>query len=88
MTSQPQSDHIETSGMSKTLKKVFFFFILKQRYWALVSLVPEVEGGVEQVVTLQGRPGQVAPGAPEQPSEGCPCELGSGKHTHRLLRGT
>ena len=74
--------------MSKTLKKVFFFFILKQRYWALVSLVPEVEGGVEQVVTLQGRPGQVAPGAPEQPSEGCPCELGSGKHTHRLLRGT
>ena len=46
MKSQPQSDHIETSGVSKTLKRFFFFSVLKQRYWVFVSLVPEVEGGV------------------------------------------
>ena len=76
MKSQPQSDHIETSGVSKTLKRffVFFFSILKQRYWVFVSLVPEVEGGGELVVTSRARPSQVAPGAPEQSSEGCPHE--------------
>ena len=38
-----------------------FVSILKQRYWIFVSLVPEVEGGGEQVVTSWAWPGQVAP---------------------------
>lgn len=35
------------------------------------------------VVDSQARPGEVAPGAPKQSSDGCLCKLRAVKHTNR-----
>ena len=77
MKSQPQSDHIETSGVSKTMKGFFvffFFFHLEAKVLGFCIPCPRSGGWGERVVTSRARTGQVAPGSPEQSSEGCPHE--------------